>query len=587
MDSQTRSFMEARFGHDFSKVQIHNDALAHQSAEDIHAKAYTYGNNIVFGNGLYSPGSESGRRLLAHELTHVLQQGKVNASNNPTTHTSGHPTGSIQRWGWTEIKEKSYSVMISGIHKGRDAMRNGLKDSAARHLPSKYFPIADAIIDIATICVEVLIAVVMAIIGMAVGFGEGIIGMVQGLITLTYGVIKLLFDLIVGIFTNFDEVKNDLKAVWEVLRNLPAAFKSLVTDWLAKFEKAPSERQSLMIGELTGQVLALIGTFALTAGAAGSAAKTAATVDAAAATTEAAATGSDIATTAARTKPVLSVIKSGGGNAGTSATSAIAESGSSGIAGNTALKIAPQIKPVAPPLRLVPPLPAEAAPAIAAMPSAGGVSASAAAKTVSATAVATATATNLASRTKGKRPPFVLRLPQQKAPHLGNYRDWIGVLQSDPNYLRGNPAQLGKWHRAHRIGGSDAIPANVYERGHKLGLKGVSGERRIRVPDWSRTRNISMQVDHIIELQLTPPGMRDVFDNIFNYELLDSTSNVASRNIIVANTAVERAKQAAFDPSTVNQVLKFDDVQLVGGNSGERWSSDEIKAGDHLDFFDH
>src|SRR5262249_24092646 len=57
-----------------------------------------------------------------------------------------------------------------------------------------------------------------------------------------------------------------------------------------------------------------------------------------------------------------------------------------------------------------------------------------------------------------KKPPFVLRLPKQKAPHLETYRSWLGVLQSDPLYLRGNPAQLDKWHQALRIGGSHAIP---------------------------------------------------------------------------------------------------------------------------------
>ncbi len=108
----------------------------------------------------------------------------------------------------------------------------------------------------------------------------------------------------------------------------------------------------------------------------------------------------------------------------------------------------------------------------------------------------------------------MLKLPQQKAPHLLTYLGWLGRLQSDPNYDRGNPAQLDEWHQALRMGGSDPIPASVYERGHALGLAGEIGERRIRVPDWSRTEeSIPMQVDHIVELQVTPAAMREeLFD---------------------------------------------------------------------------
>lgn len=69
-----RQFMEPRFGHDFSRVRIYNDASAAESARRINARAYTVGDNIVFGQGQYAPGSVEGRRLLAHELAHTLQQ---------------------------------------------------------------------------------------------------------------------------------------------------------------------------------------------------------------------------------------------------------------------------------------------------------------------------------------------------------------------------------------------------------------------------------------------------------------------------------------------------------------------------------
>src|SRR5262249_52405507 len=74
LDSVTRSFMEPRFGHDFSQVRVHDDSLAAESARAVDAHAYTIGQDIVFDSGRYNPQSPFGRELLAHELTHTVQQ---------------------------------------------------------------------------------------------------------------------------------------------------------------------------------------------------------------------------------------------------------------------------------------------------------------------------------------------------------------------------------------------------------------------------------------------------------------------------------------------------------------------------------
>jgi len=74
LDLATRTFMERRFGHDFSSVHIHTDGKAAASAKALNASAYTVGREVVFGEGLYSPQSRQGQRLLTHELTHVIQQ---------------------------------------------------------------------------------------------------------------------------------------------------------------------------------------------------------------------------------------------------------------------------------------------------------------------------------------------------------------------------------------------------------------------------------------------------------------------------------------------------------------------------------
>lgn len=75
LDAETRAFMEPRFGHDFSRVRIHADAQAADSAHAVRARAYTVGQDVVFGAGQFSPGTTEGKRLLAHELTHTVQQG--------------------------------------------------------------------------------------------------------------------------------------------------------------------------------------------------------------------------------------------------------------------------------------------------------------------------------------------------------------------------------------------------------------------------------------------------------------------------------------------------------------------------------
>jgi hypothetical protein len=74
LDAQTRAFMEPRFHHDFSHVRLHTDARAAESARAVGALAYTVDRDVVFGADLYRPATATGRSLLAHELTHVIQQ---------------------------------------------------------------------------------------------------------------------------------------------------------------------------------------------------------------------------------------------------------------------------------------------------------------------------------------------------------------------------------------------------------------------------------------------------------------------------------------------------------------------------------
>lgn len=75
LDTETRADMESRFGgQNFGDVRVHTDGSAHESAKSVNAQAYTVGSNIVFQRDKYDPGSDFGKHMLAHELTHVVQQ---------------------------------------------------------------------------------------------------------------------------------------------------------------------------------------------------------------------------------------------------------------------------------------------------------------------------------------------------------------------------------------------------------------------------------------------------------------------------------------------------------------------------------
>jgi outer membrane protein OmpA-like peptidoglycan-associated protein len=102
LESEDRAYFEPRFRHDFSRVRVHADAAAAAAARSEGSAAYTVGNDISFGQGMYSPGTDSGRRLLAHELTHVIQQ---------ENHQGDHAPGSDYE---VEAKEAAGRIASGG-----------------------------------------------------------------------------------------------------------------------------------------------------------------------------------------------------------------------------------------------------------------------------------------------------------------------------------------------------------------------------------------------------------------------------------------------------------------------------------------
>ena len=89
MDGPTQNFMESRFGRDFSQVKVHTGGYANQLSQDLNARAFAVGNDIYFNQGQYQPHTTSGKHLLAHELTHTVQQSGGNHQINRKIH-KGH-----------------------------------------------------------------------------------------------------------------------------------------------------------------------------------------------------------------------------------------------------------------------------------------------------------------------------------------------------------------------------------------------------------------------------------------------------------------------------------------------------------------
>lgn len=161
LDASTRAFMEPRFGHDFSHVRVHTDESAAESARAINAHAYTLGNNIVFGHGRFDADGTEGRRLLAHELTHVIQQSAGHAPRAVARQTAdadppekGEPkaqapappkpgkcvTGCAQRWG----KDTTCSRWGFQVGAHEHAPQSILRGGKAKKVKDLFIPCCDS-----------------------------------------------------------------------------------------------------------------------------------------------------------------------------------------------------------------------------------------------------------------------------------------------------------------------------------------------------------------------------------------------------------------------------------------------------------
>jgi hypothetical protein len=100
LDPAARDYLEPQFGHDFSAIRVHTDATAAASTEAVGARAYTVGNHLAFAAGAYAPHTEQGRRLIAHELAHTLQQRAADGAAGTTARAKlivGEPDHPLER----------------------------------------------------------------------------------------------------------------------------------------------------------------------------------------------------------------------------------------------------------------------------------------------------------------------------------------------------------------------------------------------------------------------------------------------------------------------------------------------------------
>jgi hypothetical protein len=401
--------MESRFGHDFGRVRVHTDAKAAESAQAVDALAYTAGCDVVFAAGHYRPRTPEGQALMAHELAHVVQQGTapsrmtdllpISHRSDPTeleadrvtqkiigggsglvrigapVHVARQPTdensGLVDR-----AKATLYRGVIAALRGSQRTLISGLR-RAARQLPEGARSIIDNIIDIVEGVTDVIVSLHLAIIAVNVGLVSGLVGLVEGVFRMAAGLLTGIALFIAGLATgDMGAAKLWLEDLYRAIVGLPEAIKALYQRWVAEFETASTDRQTIMIGELTGQIIALLVPFLLSGGAAaGGRAGTVAEVS-----TSAARTGTAVA------RPSLTLLQGGGETA--SVTTGPARAAPL-FRGTNALKVAPETLPeVAPVVRSVPqpvPTPPAAAPVAAtsssrAVRTAAGVGASTAAR---------------------------------------------------------------------------------------------------------------------------------------------------------------------------------------------------------------
>jgi hypothetical protein len=226
-------------------------------------------------------------RLLVHELAHIVQQSGANTKHSAKIAKStdnseveatmasdaiyrGEPvprltliqTPMINRWempSWNSIRNTAYSAIIDSLRSLQRRIITQLRGLASGLTEPLRAPV-DAMVTVFDSILEVLIRLSFAIIGLITGFGAGIVEAVVGLLRFIYNIAEGLASALVDLITGSAHLGEWLDRNLDALRQIPSSLRSVVDQWLVEFESASEDRQTIMIGELTGRIIAIIAT---------------------------------------------------------------------------------------------------------------------------------------------------------------------------------------------------------------------------------------------------------------------------------------------------------------------------------------
>lgn len=309
LPTHLRHRFERSFHTPLDHVRVHDGLDAAQLAAAIDARAFTLGCHVGFPARGLSPDSPTGYRLLAHELSHVVQQTQPGSGAVRSTHRGD----TVERSATAAADRVSGGgvaaplVTVSGALLGREgtfdplewlgnqakagkeagyqwliAQLRGLHQSGitrlrsfGEHLTGVQRAVFDTMVMSVDLTMTILEGLVYAVVGIVGGFATGIGQMIVGLIRLVLGVAEGILKFLYGFIDGGREFDVWVGRVGRTIAAIPAGLRMLVDDWLVEFKKASPEQAALMVGELTGQILAFIATLGVSAGKAGSVAQSA------------------------------------------------------------------------------------------------------------------------------------------------------------------------------------------------------------------------------------------------------------------------------------------------------------------------
>lgn len=256
----------------FSEVRVHRGTSAARAGEALAARAFTLRNHVFFGAGQYDPYSTPGRRLIGHELTHVLQARNSGLTGSPASSVIMRDL-SVEGIGkWYDAKKWAVYRGLIGALKSAKTTSFKFARSQIPRIPQLMQGFAGQLLDVGDFVADLIIALLLAIVGMAAGFAEGIVGLVKGLIMLAYHLVKLMVEMIVAMIGMPEAYMNDVRALVSTIQKLVPGMVTFIEDWKDRYAKATLEEQVIMGGEVIGQVEAFIASFGTVGARAGQAA---------------------------------------------------------------------------------------------------------------------------------------------------------------------------------------------------------------------------------------------------------------------------------------------------------------------------